>query len=66
MPTRRKVVVVVPFLNEAENLPLLYERLSGVLAAEPEAFDVLFLDTGSSGDSAACLAGRRRHGPAPS
>ena len=26
-----RVVVVVPFLNEAENVPLLYERLCAVL-----------------------------------
>ena len=57
MPTRRKVVVVVPFLNEADNLPLLYERLSGVLAAEPETFEVMFVDDGSSDGSAAWVAG---------
>ena len=63
MPTRRKVAVVVPFLNEAENLPLLYERLSSVLAAEPEAFDVLFVDDGSSDGSAAWVAGRAASDP---
>jgi len=63
VPTRRKVAVVVPFLNEAENLPLLYERLSGVLAAEPEAFDVLFVDDGSSDGSAAWVAGRAASDP---
>ena len=53
MPSRRKVVVVVPFLNEAENLPLLYERLGGVFADQPEAFEVLFVDDGSTDGSAA-------------
>jgi polyisoprenyl-phosphate glycosyltransferase len=63
VPTRRKVVVVVPFLNEAENLPLLYERLTGVLEKEPEAFDVLFVDDGSSDGSAAWVAGRAASDP---
>ena len=58
MPPRRKVVVVVPFLNEAENLPVLYERLCAALAKEPEAFEVLFVDDGSSDGSAAWVAGR--------
>ena len=53
MPSRRKVVVVVPFLNEAENLPLLYERLGGVFADQPEALEVLFVDDGSTDGSAA-------------
>jgi glycosyltransferase involved in cell wall biosynthesis len=58
VPSRRKVVVVVPFLNEAENLPALYERLRGALAAEPEQFELLFVDDGSSDGSAAWVAQR--------
>ena len=48
---QRKIVVVVPFLNEAENLPLLYERLKAALANEPEGFEVLFVDDGSTDGS---------------
>jgi len=58
VPTRRKVVVVVPFLNEADSLPVLYERLSGVLGVEPEDFELLFVDDGSTDGSAAWVAGR--------
>ena len=46
------VVVVVPFLNEAENLPILYQRLCDVLEKEPESFELLFVDDGSSDGSA--------------
>jgi polyisoprenyl-phosphate glycosyltransferase len=56
VPSRRKVVIVVPFLNEADNLPALYQRLSSALAAEPEQFEVLFVDDGSTDGSAAWVA----------
>jgi len=56
-------VVVVPFLNEAANLPLLYERLSTALAGEPEAFEVLFVDDGSSDGSADWVAARAAGDP---
>ena len=56
--TRRQVTIVVPFLNEAENLPLLHERLVAVLAKEPESFDFLFVDDGSTDGSAAWVAAR--------
>lgn len=52
MPQAAKIVVVVPFLNEAENLPVLYQRLCDVLAGEPAAFEVLFVDDGSTDGSA--------------
>lgn len=50
--------MIVPFLNEAENLPVLYERLSNALAAEPEGFEVLFVDDGSTDASPAWVAAR--------
>ncbi len=55
---RARIVVVVPFLNEAESLPVLYERLCAVLSKEPEAFEVLFVDDGSTDGSATWVAGR--------
>ena len=58
MTSLGKVVVVVPFLNEAENLPLLYERLRAVLEKEPGGFEVLFVDDGSSDGGAAWVAAR--------
>jgi dolichol-phosphate mannosyltransferase len=63
VPSRRKVVVVVPFLNEALNLPVLYERLCTVLADQPESFEILFVDDGSSDGSAAWVAGRAAQDP---
>jgi len=54
-PAQRKLVVLIPFLNEEESLPVLYERLRAVLEKEPEAFEVLFVDDGSSDGSAAWL-----------
>jgi dolichol-phosphate mannosyltransferase len=50
--TPRKVVVVVPFLNEEENLPALHQRLVAALAGEPEQFELLFVDDGSTDSSA--------------
>ena len=57
-PESRRLVVVIPFLNEAENLPVLYERLCGVLEKEPESFELLFVDDGSTDGSAEWIAGR--------
>jgi glycosyltransferase involved in cell wall biosynthesis len=48
--------VVVPFVNKAENLPILYERLRGVPEKEPESFELLFVDDGSTDGSAAWIA----------
>ena len=63
MRPRRKVVVVVPFLNEADNLPLLHERLTAVLEKQPESFDLLFVDDGSTDGSADWVASRARLDP---
>jgi dolichol-phosphate mannosyltransferase len=54
----RKIVVVVPFLNEAENLPVLYARLCATLEREPEPFEILFVDDGSTDASTAWVAAR--------
>jgi len=48
--------VVVPFLNEEENLPVLYDRLVGVLDGEPEDLQILFIDDGSTDASASWVA----------
>jgi dolichol-phosphate mannosyltransferase len=47
---------VVPFLNEAESLPALHERLSRAVAGEPETFRFLFVDDGSTDPSARRVA----------
>jgi dolichol-phosphate mannosyltransferase len=58
-----KIVVVVPFLDEAENLPVLYERLCTVLEKETAAFEVLFVDDGSTDAGAAWVASRAARDP---
>ena len=46
--TRKQINIIVPFLNEEENVPVLYQRLVDVLSKEPEAFRVIFVDDGST------------------
>ena len=49
--TRPKISIVVPLLNEARNIPVLYERLKDVLSEITTAFEILFVDDGSTDDS---------------
>jgi dolichol-phosphate mannosyltransferase len=56
----RKVSVIVPFLNEEENLPLLYERLGAAMRGQPESLEIVFVDDGSTDGSAAWVAGLAR------
>lgn len=51
MKTGAKISVVVPFLNEEENLPELYSRLKAVFAGRTEADEFLFVDDGSTDGS---------------
>jgi len=46
-----KISTVVPFLNEEENLPVLYERLKAVFDSIPEEAEFLFIDDGSTDPS---------------
>ncbi len=57
---RKTLTVVVPFLNEAENLPVLLERLRSALDTQPEAWSVLFVDDGSKDGSPAWVAEQAR------
>jgi len=43
-----KYSIVVPFHNEEQNVPLLYDRLKGVMEATDERFEMVFVDDGSS------------------
>ena len=52
----RTVAVVVPFLNEEENLPLMYERLSAAMAGQPEQLQLILVDDGSTDGSARWVA----------
>lgn len=53
---RRTLAVVVPFLNEEENLPVLYERLVKMMADQPESLRIVFVDDGSRDGSAQWVA----------
>lgn len=48
---KRKVSIVVPFLNEQENLPVLYERVQQAMANAPETWELLLVDDGSTDGS---------------
>lgn len=50
--SKRKISVIVPFLNEEHNLPVLLERLCTTLDGQPEDYEILFVDDGSTDGSA--------------
>lgn len=56
----RTLAVVVPFLNEEENLPVLYERLTKVMADQPERLQLILVDDGSRDRSAQWVADTAR------
>lgn len=45
------ISVVIPLLNEEENIPLLYEELKEVLVKLEEEHEILFIDDGSKDNS---------------
>ena len=49
------VSVVIPLLNEAESLAVLYERIDKVIQKLPYSVELLFVDDGSTDDSFAVL-----------
>ena len=49
--SRKSIAVVIPFLNEEDNIPLMYERLDRLFAGMPEQGKFLFVDDGSSDGS---------------
>lgn len=63
MAQQRTVAVVVPFLNEEENLPVLYERLVKVMEGQPEKLHLILVDDGSRDGSAAWVAEVARRDP---
>jgi glycosyltransferase involved in cell wall biosynthesis len=53
--------IIVPFFNERENLPQLYEELIQSLEPQKKSFEILFIDDGSTDGSAGiveAIAGR--------
>jgi polyisoprenyl-phosphate glycosyltransferase len=51
MKTNATISVVIPFLNEEENLPELYSRLKAVFAGRSGTAEFLFVDDGSTDGS---------------
>jgi glycosyltransferase involved in cell wall biosynthesis len=47
--------IVIPLLNEAENLDLLWAQLRNALTNSPYTYEIIFIDDGSTDDSLAIL-----------
>ena len=47
--------IVVPFFNEQENIPPLYMKLTEVMDGIGEPFELVFVDDGSTDESASLL-----------
>jgi len=52
--------MVVPFLNEQENIPVLYDRVAKVMEGQAEDWELLFVDDGSTDGSAKWVAEKSR------
>ena len=50
-PTHMDVSVVIPFLDEEESLPELYQQLTDVLASTKWSYELIFVDDGSQDKS---------------
>lgn len=48
---KKKVSLIIPFLNEEESLPLMYERCTKVFQTVKEDLEFVFIDDGSSDGS---------------
>ncbi|AKJ65031.1 glycosyltransferase family 2 protein [Kiritimatiella glycovorans] len=59
----KTVALVVPFLNERENLRTLYERTIRVFESEPEEVRFIFVDDGSTDDGPDVLLELREKDP---
>lgn len=51
MDNSKKISLIIPFLNEEENLPILYERCTKVFQSLQETAEFVFIDDGSSDGS---------------
>ena len=53
--TQKRISIVIPVLNEAANLDALIERVTAVLGKIPEAWEIVFVDDGSTDGTLAKL-----------
>lgn len=60
-----KVSVIIPFFNEQESLPALFDRLDAVICGAPADIDweIMMVDDGSTDASAAIVMDRRQLDP---
>ena len=60
-----KVSVIIPFFNEQESLPALFDRLDAVIcgAASDIEWEIMMVDDGSTDASAAIVMDRRHLDP---
>ena len=49
--TNQTISIIIPFLNEEENLPLLYQRIIRLFDSLPQQLDLLLIDDGSTDKS---------------
>ena len=60
----KRVSIIVPFLNEQENLPLLYKRCTDVFRAQDDEPEFVFIDDGSTDESLAWVMQTAQKDPA--
>ena len=60
---KKNLTVVVPFLNEEENLPVLVERVAKAMEGRPETWEILFVDDGSTDGSPRWVAEKAAQDP---
>jgi glycosyltransferase involved in cell wall biosynthesis len=58
-----KISIIIPLLNEEGNLTPLYQKLTQVLTALPYAYEIVFVDDGSSDGSLQRLANLHEQDP---
>jgi len=64
MITTPKLSIVIPLLNEAENLELLHQKLDKVLKSLAQPYEIIFINDGSTDRSAEMLADLFERDPA--